>query len=116
MNTPESVRAPETVADVVAAEDVLLFVNAAITATGQREFRSGATDQQLSLDFLHTYVRVNYRRVYAASLALDINHHNAALVVGAGGGAAGGAGAPGRASGRRRRAAPPARRPPPPRD
>lgn len=81
MNTPESVRAPETVADLVAAEDVLLFVNAAITATGQREFRSGAADQQLSLDFLHTYVRVNYRRVYAASLALDINHHNAALIV-----------------------------------
>ncbi|MFI1247745.1 hypothetical protein OHA63_08780 [Streptomyces anulatus] len=77
----EDVRAPETVADLVAAEDVLLFVNAAITATGQREFRSGAADQQLSLDFLHTYVRVNYRRVYAASLALDINHHNAALVV-----------------------------------
>ncbi|MEU0097486.1 hypothetical protein [Streptomyces sp. NPDC006267] len=81
MNAPESVRASETVADLVAAEDVLLFVNAAITATGQREFRSGAAGQQLSLDFLHTYVRVNYRRVYAASLALDINHHNAALIV-----------------------------------
>ncbi|MGW6588283.1 hypothetical protein [Streptomyces globisporus] len=75
MNTPDSR------ADLVAAEDVLLFVNAAITATGQREFRSSAVGQQLSLDFLHTYVRVNYRRVYAASLALDINHHNAALIV-----------------------------------
>ncbi len=78
MNTSESL------ADLVAAEDVLLFVNAAITATGQREFRSGvsgAMDQQLSLDFLHTYVRVNYRRVYAASLALDINDHNAARIV-----------------------------------
>ncbi|SCE62731.1 hypothetical protein GA0115261_114533, partial [Streptomyces sp. OspMP-M43] len=95
MNAPKSVRAPspvpvgadgtvrteDRVADLVAAEDVLLFVNAAITATGQREFRSGAAEQQLSLDFLHTYVRVNYRRVYAASLALDINHHNAALIV-----------------------------------
>ncbi|PVC92053.1 hypothetical protein [Streptomyces sp. CS014] len=79
MNTPDS-RA-DSPADLVAAEDVLLFVNAAITATGQREFRSRAVDQQLSLDFLHTYVRVNYRRVYAASLALDINHHNAALIV-----------------------------------
>ncbi len=79
MNTTES--PADLVADLVAAEDVLLFVNAAITATGQREFRSGAADQQLSLDFLHTYVRVNYRRVYAASLALDINHHNAALIV-----------------------------------
>ncbi|MFC8538443.1 hypothetical protein ACFUJY_31640 [Streptomyces sp. NPDC057249] len=71
----------ETFADLVAAEDVLLFVNAAITATGQREFRSQAYRQRLSLDFLHEYVRVNYRRVYAASLALDINDHNAVRVV-----------------------------------
>ncbi|MFF3175152.1 hypothetical protein ACFVQ0_21310 [Streptomyces sp. NPDC057900] len=71
----------ETLADLVAAEDVLLFVNAAVTATGQREFHSGAYRQQLSLDFLHEYVRVNYRRVYAASLALDINDHNAARIV-----------------------------------
>lgn len=71
----------ETFADLVAAEDVLLFVNAAITATGQREFHSEAYRQQLSLDFLHAYVRVNYRRVYAASLALDINDHNAARIV-----------------------------------
>ncbi|MEV7314287.1 hypothetical protein ACFCXC_03575 [Streptomyces microflavus] len=71
----------ETLADLVAAEDVLLFVNAAITATGQREFRSDAVGQQLSLDFLHAYVRVNYRRVYASSLALDINDHNAARIV-----------------------------------
>ena len=71
----------ETRADLVAAEDVLLFVNAAITATGQREFHSGAYRQQLSLDFLHAYVRVNYRRVYAASLALDINDHNAVRIV-----------------------------------
>ncbi|MGW1227158.1 hypothetical protein [Streptomyces sp. NPDC001515] len=71
----------ETLADLVAAEDVLLFVNAAITATGQREFRSEAYEQRLSLDFLHAYVRVNYRRVYAAALALDINDHNAAHIV-----------------------------------
>ncbi|WP_175411083.1 hypothetical protein [Streptomyces sp. TRM64462] len=70
----------ETLADLVAAEDVLLFVNAAVTATGQREFRSAAGEQRLSLAFLHEYVRVNHRRVYAASLALDINDHNAALV------------------------------------
>lgn len=71
----------ETFADLVAAEDLLLFVNAAVTATGQREFRSGAYRQQLSLTFLHEYVRVNYRRVYAASLALDINDHNAVRIV-----------------------------------
>ncbi|MFE4495725.1 hypothetical protein ACFRKD_25070 [Streptomyces niveus] len=71
----------ETYADLIAAEDVLLFVNAAVTSTGQREFRSQAYQQRLSLDFLHEYVRVNYRTVYAASLALDINDHNAARVV-----------------------------------
>ncbi|MFI8196315.1 hypothetical protein ACIF6K_07195 [Streptomyces sp. NPDC085942] len=78
---PSTEAARRLAAGLVAAEDVLLFVNAAITATGQPEFRSDADEQRLSLDFLHTYVRVNYRRVYAASLALDINHHNAALIV-----------------------------------
>lgn len=71
----------ETYSDLIAAEDVLLFVNAAVTSTGQREFRSDACRQRLSLDFLHEYVRVNYRTVYAASLALDINDHNAARIV-----------------------------------
>ncbi|WP_234899794.1 hypothetical protein [Streptomyces filamentosus] len=66
--------------ELVAAEDVLLFVNAAVTATGQREFRSSAAEQRLSLAFLHEYVRVNYRPLYASCLALDINDHNAVLV------------------------------------
>ncbi|WP_374214422.1 hypothetical protein [Streptomyces sp. Je 1-79] len=71
----------ETHSDLIAAEDVLLFVNAAVTATGQREFRSSAGEQRLSLAFLHAYVRVNYRPLYAAALALDINDHNAATIV-----------------------------------
>ncbi|MFB6889071.1 hypothetical protein ACFCX4_07120 [Kitasatospora sp. NPDC056327] len=71
----------ETYGDLVAAEDVLLFVNAAITGTGQREFHGGAAEQRLSLDFLHTYMCVNHRGPYAAALALDINDHNAALIV-----------------------------------
>lgn len=71
----------ETYADLVAAEDVLLFVNAAITSTGQREFRSTADEQRMSLDFLHEYVRVNYRELYAATLALDINDHNAVEII-----------------------------------
>ncbi|HEY9372547.1 hypothetical protein [Streptomyces sp.] len=71
----------ETLTDLVAAEDALLFVNAAVTATGQREFRSSAAEQRLSLSFLHEYVRVNYRPLYAACLALDVNDHNAALIV-----------------------------------
>ncbi|MFC6087828.1 hypothetical protein [Saccharothrix lopnurensis] len=66
--------------DRLAAEDMLLFVNAAITATGQREFRGDAAGQRLSLDFLHEYMAVNYRDLYAAALALDVNDHNAALI------------------------------------
>ncbi|MGF1431469.1 hypothetical protein [Kitasatospora sp. LaBMicrA B282] len=72
---------PEDLGELIAADDVLLFVNAAITATGQREFHSGAAEQRLSLDFLHEYLRVNYRELYAATLALGINDHNAALIV-----------------------------------
>ncbi|GAB2588359.1 hypothetical protein GCM10027168_21440 [Streptomyces capparidis] len=71
----------DTYADLVAAEDVLLFVNAAITATGQREFHSTGDEQRLSLEFLHAYMLGNYRDVYTAALALGINHHNAALVI-----------------------------------
>ncbi|MFD0559422.1 hypothetical protein FB566_0063 [Stackebrandtia endophytica] len=67
--------------DLVAADDVLLFVNAAISATGQREFHSDQTEQRLSLDFLHAYMLGNYRDLYAGVLALDINDHNAALII-----------------------------------
>lgn len=71
----------ETYGDLVAAEDVLLFVNAAITSTGQREFHTDASRQILSLDFLHAYMLGNYRDLYAATLALDINDHNACVIV-----------------------------------
>jgi hypothetical protein len=65
----------------VAADDLLLFVNAAITSTGQREFHSSAGEQRMSLAFLHEYMLVNYRPLYAAALALDINDHNAVTIV-----------------------------------
>ncbi|ALG08755.1 hypothetical protein [Kibdelosporangium phytohabitans] len=65
---------------LIAAEDMLMFVNAAITSSGQREFHSSAQEQQLSLGFLHEYMIGNYRDLYAATLALDINDHNAVLI------------------------------------
>ncbi|SDN51802.1 hypothetical protein [Actinacidiphila guanduensis] len=71
----------ETIGDLIAADDVLLFVNAAITSTGQREFHSDAGEQHLSLDFLHAYMLGNYRPLYAGVLALDINDHNAARII-----------------------------------
>ncbi|MFC0111029.1 hypothetical protein [Kibdelosporangium aridum] len=66
--------------DRVTAEDMLMFVNAAITSSGQREFHSAASAQRFSLDFLHEYMIGNYRDLYAATLALDINDHNATLI------------------------------------
>ncbi|MFF4242476.1 hypothetical protein ACFYYL_41970 [Actinomadura geliboluensis] len=71
----------ETFADLVACEDVLMFVNAAITSTGQREFHGDGAQQRLSLGFLHEYMLENYREVYAAALALDVNDHNAAIII-----------------------------------
>jgi hypothetical protein len=66
----------ETYADLIGCEDVLLFANAAITSTGQREFHSAAGEQRLSLAFLHSYIHGNYPDLYAATLALDVNDHN----------------------------------------
>lgn len=71
----------DTLADLVACEDVLMFVNAAITGTGQREFHDGAGGQRISLGFLHEYMLENYRSLYSAALALNINDHNAAAIV-----------------------------------
>ncbi|MCD0442591.1 hypothetical protein LO763_02995 [Glycomyces sp. A-F 0318] len=71
----------ESVADLVAAEDVLLFVNAAVAATGQDEFHTGRARQEWSVDFLHEYMLVNYRDLYAAALALGINDRNKAQIV-----------------------------------
>ncbi|MGP3912000.1 hypothetical protein [Nonomuraea sp. 10N515B] len=71
----------DTYADLIECEDVLLFANAAITSTGQREFHSAAGQQRLSLGFLHRYIHGNYPDLYAATLALDINDHNAAIVI-----------------------------------
>ncbi|MCL2782921.1 MAG: hypothetical protein FWD80_02975 [Propionibacteriaceae bacterium] len=65
----------------VACEDVLLFVNAAIASTGQREFASTADEHVLSLQFLHAYMLANYRDLYASSLAVGINDFNAALII-----------------------------------
>ncbi|GAA1023685.1 hypothetical protein Aple_090340 [Acrocarpospora pleiomorpha] len=71
----------ETYADLIECEDVLLFANAAITSTGQREFYESGREQRFSLEFLHQYIHGNYPDVYAAMLALDINDHNAAMII-----------------------------------
>ncbi len=62
--------------DRVCREDLLLFVNAGFTATGQGGYYHGVEQERLSLEFLHSYMAVNYRRLYTLLLAAGLNHFN----------------------------------------
>lgn len=65
----------------IEGEDLVLFINACFTCTGQREFYEEAEQQDLSIDFLHQYILGNYRRLYALTLATGINHYNQTFIV-----------------------------------
>ena len=58
-----------------------MFINACFAATNQNEYYTDRYEQLVSLDFLHQYVLVNYRRLYARALAAGINHFNQAAIV-----------------------------------
>ncbi|HEY8377783.1 MAG TPA: hypothetical protein VIK91_14910 [Nannocystis sp.] len=79
---PDGARARRQVADArVTCEDLVTFLNACFCCTGQREFYSDGRDQTVSIDFLHEYIRGNYRRLYARTLAAGVNHFNRAKIV-----------------------------------
>lgn len=65
----------------VAHEDLVIFLNACFACTGQREFYSDGRQQTVSIAFLHDYIRGNYRRLYARSLAAGVNHFNQGRIV-----------------------------------
>jgi len=62
-------------------DDLAAFLAAGTTCTGQSEFYTSRYGQQIAVDFLHEYVQVNYRRLYARSLAAGLNHYNRLLAV-----------------------------------
>lgn len=62
-------------------EDLVLFINACLSATSQAEFYEDARGQSLALDFLHEYVCRHYRSLYARTLAAGINDHARARIV-----------------------------------
>ncbi len=68
-------------AEQVAREDLVMFVNACFSCTGQREFYHDARGQAVSIEFLHEYILGNYRRLYARTLAAGINHFNRAQIL-----------------------------------
>lgn len=67
--------------DRIEREDLVRFVNAALACTGQSEFYADRGATAPSIDFLHAYVMGNYRRLYARTLAVGINHFNQAEVL-----------------------------------
>ncbi len=70
-----------TAAERVTREDLVMFINACFTCTGQREFYADAAGQRVSIAFLHDYILGNYRLLYARSLAAGINHANQAMAI-----------------------------------
>lgn len=65
----------------VAREDLVMFINACLSCTGQREFYSDGYGQRVSIDFLHDYILGNYRLLYTRTLAAGINHFNQAEII-----------------------------------
>ena len=62
-------------------EDIIHFLNACFSCTGQREFYENANSQRVSIDFLHQYMLGNYRAVYSRALAVGINHFNQGQII-----------------------------------
>jgi hypothetical protein len=65
----------------VAREDLVMFINACLACTGQREFYDDAYGQRVSIDFLHDYILGNYRLLYTRSLTAGINQFNQAQII-----------------------------------
>lgn len=74
-------RAPVSRAEIVAREDLVTYLNAAFVCTAQGDYYASSQSQAVSIAFLHAYAAGNYRRLYARSLAVGINHFNQALCV-----------------------------------
>jgi len=68
-------------AETVAQEDLVMFINACLSCTGQREFYEDSYGQTVSIDFLHDYILGNYRLLYSRTLAAGINHFNQAQII-----------------------------------
>jgi hypothetical protein len=65
----------------VEREDLHLYINAGLTATGQGGYYHGSLSERLSLAFLHRYVAINYRKLYTLCLAAGLNDHNLAHAI-----------------------------------
>lgn len=76
-----AMRLTENTENRVAREDLVMFINACFVCSGQREYYGAASEQRVSIRFLHLYILGNYRRLYARTLAAGINHFNQAQIL-----------------------------------
>ena len=51
---------PQSAAERVAREDLVLFINACFASTGQSEFYGDSAGQGVSIRFLHEYILDSY--------------------------------------------------------
>lgn len=57
-------------------EDLVMFINSCFAATRQNEYYTDRYLATVSIEFLHQYTLINYRLLYARTLAAGINHFN----------------------------------------
>ncbi|MCA9014939.1 MAG: hypothetical protein KDA77_06355 [Planctomycetaceae bacterium] len=62
-------------------EDVIMFINSCFAATRQNEYYTDLYRTSVSIEFLHRYVLINYRLLYARTLAAGINHFNQQQII-----------------------------------
>lgn len=62
-------------------EDMVMFINACFACTSQKEFYGESVEQAVSIEFLHKYILINYRKLYVRTLAAGINHFNQIMII-----------------------------------
>ncbi len=65
----------------VEREDIAAFVTSGLACTGQAEYYTERIAQAVSIAFLHDYVRINHRRLYARCLAAGLNDFSRGMMV-----------------------------------
>lgn len=65
----------------VEREDIAAFVTSGFACTAQAEYYAERGAQAVSIAFLHDYVRINHRRVYARCLAAGLNDFSRGMIV-----------------------------------
>ncbi|WP_197996321.1 hypothetical protein [Gimesia panareensis] len=62
-------------------EDLVMFINSCFAATRQNEYYTDLYLATVSIEFLHQYVLINYRLLYARTLSAGINHFNQQQII-----------------------------------